>query len=347
MKALVYSPSRRESAYLDLVELDKPIVSPASCIVKVSGCGICGSDLLKLERSLVKAGTVLGHEMVGEIYDIDRILSEKYSFRKGDRIVSSHHVPCGKCKYCLNEKESLCEKFKKTNFKPGAFCEFLELSEDHLQHTVIKIEEHVSNLAASFTEPLACCIKAVKKSSLLNYKAEANVVVLGLGSIGILIGKYINQQRNEKKLNLYGIDPIAHKRNIASDSGFDEVHADLSNLRDSFKADFIFLAAGANACVDIALSKIADGGTIIVFSSVNDEAKAFSNNEIYYKELNIISSYSPNLNDLKESYRLISSGDISVTELISHRANLENLAETIMRAKAESGLKVYLDLENP
>ncbi|NBV98903.1 MAG: hypothetical protein EBR67_05260 [Proteobacteria bacterium] len=344
MKALVYSPEAVTKACLDLVDYETPQDTEYSCLIKVLGCGVCGSDLLKLERALVKPNTVLGHEMVGEIFEINEALSKKYNLKKGDRIVSSHHVPCGKCNYCLNDKESLCLQFKSTNFNPGAFCEYLELSEDHLKHTVIKLNKETSNLSASFTEPVACCIKAIKKSGLLLHKGSANVLVLGLGSIGLIIGRLIDYYREKLEINLYGSDPIDSKRRLAAESGFDKVFNDIALINNAEKPDYIFLSAGANICIDLAISYIRDGGTIIVFSSVPDSAKAFTNNEIYYKELSIISSYSPNLNDLKESYQLISENKIQVSDLISHTANLSNLGETIMKARKDHGIKVYLDL---
>jgi L-iditol 2-dehydrogenase len=344
MKALVYSPEAVAKAFLDLVDYETPQDTEYSCLIKVLGCGVCGSDLLKLERALVKPNTVLGHEMVGEVFEINEVLSKKYNLKKGDRIVSSHHVPCGKCNYCLNDKESLCLQFKSTNFNPGAFCEYLELSEDHLKHTVIKLNQEISNLSASFTEPVACCIKAIKKSGLLSHKGSANILILGLGSIGLIIGRLINYYREKLEINLYGCDPIGTKRKLAEESGFDKVFNDIALINNAERPDYIFLSAGANICIDLAISYIRDGGTIIVFSSVPDNAKAFTNNEIYYKELSIISSYSPNLSDLKESYQLISENKIRVSDLISHTANLLNLGETIMKARKDHGIKVYLDL---
>lgn len=344
MKALEFNPGKKDSAFLTLTETEKPKVSRDSCLIKITGCGVCGSDLLKLERSLVKAGTILGHEMVGIIAEISDELSTKYGLKVGDRIVSSHHVPCLKCDFCKNKKESLCTEFKTTNFKPGAFCEYLELSERHLKYTVKKIAEHISDIEASFTEPLACCIKAIKRSRILEYQGEVNSLIFGLGSIGQLIGRLLNYYRKEKNLNInnYGAELLADKRKIALDNGFDECYKKLDSL--SRKMNFIFLAAGASPCVDLAIKHIDIGGTILVFSSVAEISKAFTNNDIYYKELSVLASYSPNLEDLDEAHKLIENKKIKVSDLISHTASIENLGETIIRARKEDGMKAYLDL---
>lgn len=348
MKALVYSPEQAETAYLKLVEARIPEINANTCLVKVLGCGVCGSDLLKLERALVKPGSVLGHEMLGEIFEITEELAAKYNLKKGDKIVSSHHVPCGECDCCLNSQESLCKQFKETNFNPGAFCEYLELTEAHLAKTLIKIENpDIDNLSLSFVEPVACCIKAIKRSLILERKGRANVLVLGLGSIGLIIGRLLNYYRSHLgfmncAVSICGVDPVESKRELAV-QGFDFTYSSVENLSPEQKPDFIFLSAGANICIDAALAAISDGGTIVVFSSVADDGKAFSNNAIYYKELRILGSYSPNLVDLRESYEMISKSLITVKDLISHKASLENLGETIVKARKENGVKVYLE----
>ena len=75
-----------------------PYLTDTGAIVKVLGCGLCGSDIVKYRQHLVQNGTVLGHEIVGEIIDIN----SKTKFKIGDKIVSSHHIPCFKCNYCQN-----------------------------------------------------------------------------------------------------------------------------------------------------------------------------------------------------------------------------------------------------
>ena len=62
-------------------------------IVMTLGCGLCGSDIVKFRHKIVHDGAVLGHEIVAEILEIN----SDTKFKKGDRIVTSHHIPCGEC----------------------------------------------------------------------------------------------------------------------------------------------------------------------------------------------------------------------------------------------------------
>ncbi len=339
MKAAVYNPEAKDKSYLSIIELDKPKLQELGAIVKVKGVGVCGSDLLKLDRGLVKAGTVLGHELVGTIEEISTTMSAKYGLKVGDRIVSSHHVPCLECEYCINGKESLCTHFKLTNFNPGAFCEYLELSEGHLKYTVQKVPDHLSDEEASFTEPLACCIKAVEKSGIKTYRCSQNnkpkLLVIGLGSIGLMIGQLVKHYRPD--FDVFGMDLLESKLKLGLVSGFDHCSND-------FDEEFmhIFLCAGANVTVDLAIKKAKPGACITVFSSVGNPDLGFANNDIYYKELTVQGSYSPNLENLDESLELIAKREIKVAHLISHRTGLDQLGEKIIKSKKENGIKTFL-----
>ncbi len=348
MQAAAYDPNAK--GLLSLVKIDKPELKNNNAIVKVLGCGVCGSDLLKLDRSLVSEGTVLGHEMVGVITEISDELAAKYQVKTGDRIVSSHHVPCGHCDYCLNKQESLCLEFKNTNFKPGAFCQYLELSEGHLKNTVLKIPDHISNEEASFTEPVACCLKAIKRSGLIQRRGKVKALVIGLGSIGLIMGQLLKLATElgaiSNDISVTGIDLIENRLALAKQLGFDNTIMNQHALRASDGSyDYIFLTAGASSSIETATKAAKDGATIVVFSSIKGE-QSFDNNAIYYRELTITSSYSPNLEDLKEALDLISQNKIRVNSLITHKSNLENLGTNIAKAKTEQGIKVYLDLKN-
>ena len=77
-------------------------------IVMTLGCGLCGSDIVKFRHKIVHDGAVLGHEIVAEILEIN----SDTKFKKGDRIVTSHHIPCGECNFCRHGNVSMCEHRK-------------------------------------------------------------------------------------------------------------------------------------------------------------------------------------------------------------------------------------------
>jgi len=72
------------------------------------------------------------------------------------------------------------------------------------------------------------------------------------------------------------------------------------------------MASGSESSLPLALSCVRDGGTIVVFSSIASDETGFANNQIYYRELTVMGSYSPSPQDLCESLDLIKRGIIKV-----------------------------------
>ena len=270
-------------------------------IVKVLGCGLCGSDIVKLRHKLVKNGTVLGHEIVAQIVEID----SETSFKKDDVIVTSHHIPCGKCEYCKNGNVSMCRHFKETNIRPGGFSELVFVSEEHLKNVAYLKPENLTEEEASFYEPLGCCVRAVKRASL---RENSTVLVIGLGSIGIIMA----QALRAFGMNVIGCDLIAARVQVLKNLGIEAFT--LNEMCESIKADGVFMTSGSDKAIDTALKFVRDGGKILVFSSTPQNF-GYANNEIYYRELTVLGSYSPAPIDLKDSLELLATKQVKVNGL--------------------------------
>ncbi len=270
-------------------------------IVKVLGCGLCGSDIVKFREHISKNGTVLGHEIVAQISEID----SDTNFQIGDKIVTSHHIPCGKCNFCKHGNVSMCEHFKSTNIKPGGFSEYVYLSEEHLQNVAHLMPENLTEVEASFYEPLGCCVRAIKRANLMN---DSKVLVIGLGSIGILM----SQALKAFGMKVTGCDLLPERIKFLKNLGIESL--DSRELAQNQEFDAVFMTSGADKAIDVALKNIRSGGTILVFSST-PQNKGYANNEIYYRELTVMGSYSPSPADLKDSLELLRNGKVNVKNM--------------------------------
>jgi L-iditol 2-dehydrogenase len=279
---------------IEIVEKEVPTLQEKKgAIIKISGCGLCGSDIVKyLEK---KNNAVLGHEVAGEIVEI----KSSTTLKKGDKVVLGHHYPCMICDFCKNKSYSMCETFKKTNIFPCGFSEYIYVTEGHLQNTVFKIPDNLDEIEASFMEPLACCIRAVKRAGYKKIDHPQNALVIGLGSIGVLMG----QALQAFGVKAWGFDINEERQKFAKqfDILFDP----------DIKYDSIFMTSGSYRAIDTALKYIKAGGKIIVFSSIKNE-DGYKNNDIYYKELSVIGSYSPAPKDLAQAIHLLGEGKIKV-----------------------------------
>lgn len=300
-------------------------------IVKVLGCGLCGSDIVKFREHISKEGTVLGHEIVAEIVEIN----SDTKFKTGEKIVTSHHIPCGTCDYCRHGNVSMCKHFKSTNIRPGGFSEYVYLSEEHLQNVAHPMPENLSEIEASFYEPLGCCVRAVKRAKLMD---GSKVLVVGLGSIGILM----SQALKAYGMNVMGCDLIQDRIERLQNLGIDAV--DSRDLEQTEEFDAVFMTSGADKAIDVALKTIKSGGTILVFSSTPHNT-GYPNNEIYYRELTVLGSYSPAPVDLRDSLELLRTGKVNVKDL-STIYSLDDIQKAFDDTIANRIMKAYIKIKD-
>jgi L-iditol 2-dehydrogenase len=338
MQAAVYVGQNK----VEIRQTDKPLLTENGAIIKVYGCGLCGSDIVKIKENLVKQGTVLGHEVVGEIVELK---TDEKIFKVGDKVVLGHHVPCFECTYCKNQNYSMCKDFKASNIIPGGFAEYIFVSEGHLLNTVNRIEDEITDVEASFTEPTACCLRAVKRA---NIGLGDNVLIIGLGSIGLIMG----QLAKHFGAVVYGCDLLDERIKLAKELGFDEAYksGNLEETAIKYKketnnigADKVFLTSGSAGTLPLALASVRDGGTVVVFASVPSDEAGFANNDIYYRELTVMGSYSPAPVDLCESLQLIKDGKIKVSRF-AKVYRMDNINEAIADTVSNRIIKAYIEI---
>lgn len=312
-----------------IIVKDAPSISldnRKGAIVKVLGCGLCGSDIVKFVHKISKNGTVLGHEIVAEIVEIN----SETNFKIGDTIVTSHHIPCGKCVYCRHGNVSMCEHFKSTNIRPGGFSELVYLSEEHLQNVAHIKPQNLTEIEASFYEPLGCIVRAVKRANMLD---GDTALVVGLGSIGILMAQALKAYG----VKVVGCDLLPERIEFLRNLGIDAI--DVRELTGEF--DGIFMTSGADKAIDTALKHVRNGGKILVFSSTPSDLTAYPNNEIYYRELTVLGSYSPSPQDLSDSLELLKNGKVKVGE-ISTEYKLDDIQQAFDDTMSNKIMKAYI-----
>lgn len=310
---------------------DIELAGRKGAVVKVLGSGLCGSDIVKFREHISGNGTVLGHEIVAQIKEIN----SDTNFKVGDRIVTSHHIPCGKCNYCKHGNVSMCEHFKSTNIKPGGFSEYVYLSEEHLQNVAHLIPENLTEVEASFYEPLGCCVRAVKRANLTEH---STVLVVGLGSIGILM----SQALKAFGMEVTGCDLLPERIDFLNNLGIKAT--DSRELANKQEFDAIFMTSGADKAIDVALNNVRSGGTILVFSSTPKNT-GYGNNEIYYRELTVLGSYSPSPKDLKDSLELLHNGKVIVKN-ISTIYQLDDIQQAFDDTISNKIMKAYIKIKD-
>lgn len=232
----------------ELADLPEP--TGPGALVRVSACGLCGSDVEKLGRAA--AGTVLGHEVVGELDD-------------GARVTVLHRVPCGSCERCLAGHESTCVEFSRLRIDPGGFAERLR-AEHHLVLPA-GLAEH----DGVWVEPVACVLRAAESVP------RGRVLVVGCGAIGrlwiqVLLGRGDDVVAADSRADrLAAVQPLG----AGMDGGGD------------FDAAVLTAPGGIND----ALRRLEPGGTLLVFAAPEHQVPT-SLDAVYRHELNIVGSRS-------------------------------------------------------
>lgn len=171
MRAMILEAQRQP---LRLADIPEPVPGPEQILIKVSACGVCRTDLHILDGDLTgpKLPLVPGHQIVGTVL---RLGPDSEGFNLGDRV----GVPWlgwtdGECRYCLSDRENLCDKARFTGYDiDGGFAEYAVA--DH--RYCFPIPEGFSDLQAA---PLLCAGLIGYRSLRMTGEAER----LGLYGFG-------------------------------------------------------------------------------------------------------------------------------------------------------------------
>ena len=194
-----------------LEEMPVPRIGPGELLIRTRASGICGSDLMEWYR-IKKAPLVLGHEITGEVAEVGEGVA---NFRVGDRVFSSHHVPCGECRYCLSGHQSVCDLLRTTHFDPGGFAEYIRVPRINVELGTMRIPESMTFDEGSFIEPLACVVRAQRFAKLT---AGQTVLVIGSGISGLL---HIQLARARGAARIIATDISDFRLNAARQFGAD------------------------------------------------------------------------------------------------------------------------------
>src|SRR2546428_8083973 len=163
MRAAVY----RGPGILQIEEVPVPEVARGQMLVRVDAGGVCGTDIKKIQRGLLSAPRVFGHEIAGTVARLGPGVTR---FREGDRVALHHHVPCRDCFFCRAGAYAQCAAYQRNGttagFEPagGGFAEFVKAMDWIVERGAIPIPAGVPPEAAAFVEPGNTCPKTGRQA---------------------------------------------------------------------------------------------------------------------------------------------------------------------------------------
>ncbi|MDX1388299.1 MAG: zinc-dependent dehydrogenase [Acidobacteriota bacterium] len=339
MRVAVYYNNRD----IRLEERPRPRIGPGELLVRIEASGICGSDVMEWYR-IKKAPIVLGHEVAGTVEEVGEGVT---TFKKGDRVVATHHVPCNNCRYCKNGHHSLCDTLRTTTFEPGGFSEYVRLPAINVDRGTFLLPDHVTFEAASFVEPLACTVRAQRISGV---EPHHTVAVLGAGMSGAL---HIVLARATGVARILATDVSEFRLEgalrLGANAAIDATDPDLpERIREVNKgrlADQVIVCTAALPAVKQAFECVDRGGTIMFFALVEPGVTfPVPLADIWNKGVTITHSYAGPPDDMRAALDLIASGRVDVTPMVTHRLPLAETQEGFrLVVDAGESLKVIVE----
>ncbi len=345
MRAAVYRGANR----LALETIPVPEIADGELLVRIHACGVCGTDLKKIELGLASPPRIFGHEMAGIVVRAGRSVTR---FKLGDRVAVYHHVPCRNCFYCAKKLFSQCAHYRRTGTTAGfeaaggGFAEYVRVMDWIVKGGTITIPDSVSFEEASFLEPLNTCLKALQTAGL--QKGEV-VVIFGQGPVGLLL----MQAAVMEGAKVIGLDLLRRRLDISRELGAHfamnpnegSLESTLATLTDGRGADLAVVATADSRTVASAQNLVRRGGRVLLFANtVPGEMIPVDASRICVEEKHLIGSYSSSVELHDTVANLIFTGKIRVARLISHRFPLDQFAEAIRVAShpSEDSLKVIV-----
>ncbi len=323
-------------------EMPVPEIAGGEVLVRIEASGICGSDVMEWYR-LHKAPLVLGHEIAGRIEAVGQDVTR---YQVGDRITVAHHVPCNTCHYCLGGHHTACDTLHRTNIDPGGLAEYARLPRINVDRGIFLIPESVSYEAATFTEPLACVLRGLKRANL---QPGNSLLVIGSGIAGLLFvqlarafgaGRIIAVDVDEARLKAAAALGADH----AVDAG-EDLPAYLRSVNQGRLADRVILCTGALPAIDQALKSVASGGTVLFFAPTGpEETFPLSVNDVFWRrDITLTTSYAGAPADYQTALDLIRGGTIKTEPMITHRLGLSEVAQGFqLVARGGDSIKVII-----
>jgi L-iditol 2-dehydrogenase len=148
-----------------------------------------------------------------------------------------------------------------------------------------------------------------------------------------------------------GLDLDRARRELADSLGSSAIFAgsepdfeeSLALMTSGRGADAVFLTAGNPSLVPTALSWLRAGGTCLVFASLHPDSDVTLDwNQLYYRELNIVTSYSASPADLEEALTLLANGSVRVAPMTGHTFPLERFSEALTAIESRAILKAIM-----
>ena len=317
-----------------------PEIGEGELLFKVEACGLCPTDIKKIDLCLAKPPAILGHEMVGVVVaagqGVEQFLSK--------RVAVYHHIPCLKCRLCGLGRFSQCAGYKKTGttagFIPagGGWAEYVKVSSWIVRGGgVVEMPERLPARVAILMEPLNTCLKC--RSALPDSKGS--VVILGQGPVGLMLTALMRRDGWE----VFTVEPLPERQERSARYGAKAVfhpgkdlNTKLQEIAPPVGPDAVIAATESEEVINAALRALRPGGTLILFAHtrIGQELKIDAG-QIGMAEKQIVGSYSSSVELNGLTKEILVDQQFPWNEIVTHVLPLSEINRALALARRPEG----------
>ena len=292
---------------------DLPMPEPAAgeALLQVLYCGICGADVASFtgNQPFTTYPRIPGHEFSAQIVSVPE---NGRNLKPGDLVTCNPYFNCGSCYACRKGRVNACMDNQTMGVqRDGAFCEYIRMP---VERIIPGGGLNARQLA--LVEPFAISRHAISRGDI---RPGDRVLVVGAGPIGLFAllaakarGAVVTvcdllQGRLEKARH-FGADHV-----VLAD---EREEAELKRITEGNGFDVCVEACGQSVTFLECIQQACHGGTVILIGNGKKET-TFLHSILLKKELNVYGSRNAYTADFEALIRLIASGTVPVTDMIS------------------------------
>lgn len=328
--AIIHAPGQ-----VSVEDVPEPSPGPREVLVKVAGCGICGTDLHILEGEFAPSLPIIpGHEFAGEVVavgsDVD---ADVDGVRVGDQVAVDPSLHCGECHYCKRGRGNLCERWNAIGVSvPGGAA---ELAVAPVKNCFV-LPDGVETADAALIEPLSC---AVRGFDVLPRWLGDHYLVYGSGTMGLMI---LELAKRTGAATVDVVDLNADRLETARTLGCTAAVTSADELDRPRGWEVVIDCTGVPAAIEDGLARVAPGGTFLQFGVSAEQAKiAAEPYRIYNKEITVTGSMAV-LHSFERAGELFAAGVLRPDIMISDRFALDDYVKALEQFKAGVGRKIQV-----
>lgn len=336
MKALVLKAHEN----IVLEDVPMPELADDEVLLKVSACGICGSDLHGYlghsARRTKSMPLIMGHEFAGVVVEHGKRVSDvaKREFPLGAHVAINPQYGCGVCKACRAGLSHVCPNMTILGIeRAGGMAEYVTAP----AHRLFKLPAGLSAAAGSMTETLAVEVHLFKR---VMTPYTRTVVVLGAGAQGLLA---VQLAKAAGAQHIVACDIVPQRLAMAKTFGAtstvigneEDVVKHVMTLTDNWGADLVIEAVGNARLRQQGGQMLAIGGTLALVGNFNGVTN-FDFLPIITKEQRIFGTYCYTDDDFARALEMIADGQINVGDML-HTITLDESVEYFHRLIEEPG----------